>query len=100
MPGYLNSASNAEPTIHDYVRKNGIADGRYLVNTLKAFFGEAATAGNEYAYAWLPKRNASTDYGTPPMFADALARKLQLLWIVRPHPAVPAPNLQLPFEAL
>jgi Uncharacterized anaerobic dehydrogenase len=39
MPGYLNSASNAEPTIYDYVRKNGIADSRYLVNTLKAFFG-------------------------------------------------------------
>ena len=64
MPGYLNSASNAEPTIHDYVRKNGIADSRYLVNTLKAFFGEAATAENDYAYAWLPKRNASKDYGT------------------------------------
>ena len=54
MPGYLNSASNAEPTIHDYVRKNGIADSRYLVNTLKAFFAEAATAENDYAYAWLP----------------------------------------------
>ena len=43
-PGYLNSPTNAEPTIYHYVRKNGIADSRYLVNTLKAFFGEAATA--------------------------------------------------------
>ena len=32
-PGYLNSPSNAEPTIYDYVRKNGIADSRYLVNS-------------------------------------------------------------------
>src|SRR5881394_1226623 len=42
-PGYLNSPTNAEPTIYHYVRKNGIADTRYLVNMLKAFFGDAAT---------------------------------------------------------
>jgi formate dehydrogenase major subunit len=100
MPGYLNSASNAEPTIYDYVRKNGIADSRYLVNTLKAFFGEAATAENDYAYAWLPKRNASKDYGTLPMFEDALAGKLKLLWIVGQNPAVTVPNLTLTFDAM
>ena len=100
MPGYLNSASNAEPTIYDYVRKNGIADSRYLVNTLKAFFGEAATAENDYAYAWLPKRNASKDYGTLPMFEDALAGKLKLLWIVGQNPAVTVPNLKLTFDAM
>jgi len=100
MPGYLNSASNAEPTIHDYVRKNGIADSRYLVNTLKAFFGEAATAENDYAYSWLPKRNASKDYGTLPMFEDALAGNLKILWIVGQNPAVTVPNLRLTFDAL
>jgi len=100
MPGYLNSASNAEPTIHDYVRKNGIADSRYLVNTLKAFFGEAATAENDYAYAWLPKRNASKDYGTLAMFEDALAGKLKLLWIIGQNPAVTLPNLNLTFDAM
>src|ERR1700747_2082122 len=100
MPGYLNSAPNAEPTIHDYVRKNGIADSRYLVNTLKAFFGEAATAENDYAYAWLPKRNASKDYGTLAMFEDALAGKLKLLWIIGQNPAVTLPNLKLTFDAM
>ena len=100
MPGYLNSASNAEPTIYDYVRKNGIADSRYLVNTLKAFFGEAATKENDYAYGWLPKRDAAKDYGTLPMFEDALAGKLKLLWIVGQNPAVTLPNLKLMFEAM
>ena len=100
MPGYLNSPSNAEPTIYDYVRKNGIADSRYLVNTLKAFFGEAATAENDYAYGWLPKRDAAKDYGTLPMFEDALAGKLKLLWIVGQNPAVTLPNLKLMFEAM
>ncbi len=96
-PGYLNSPTNAEPTIYHYVRKNGIADSRYLVNMLKAFFGEAATKENDYAYAWLPKRNAAKDYGTLPMFEDALAGKLKMLWIVGQNPAVTLPNLNLMF---
>src|SRR3954469_22010585 len=79
MPGYINSATNAEPTIYHYVRKNGIADSRFLVNTLKAFFGEAATAENDYCYAWLPKRDALKDYGTLAMFEDALSGKLKML---------------------
>ena len=99
-PGYLNSPTNAEPTIYHYVRKNGIADSRYLVNTLKAFFGDAATAENDYAYAWLPKRNAAKDYGTMPMFEDALAGKLKMLWIVGQNPAVTLPNLKLTFDAM
>ncbi len=99
-PGYLNSPTNAEPTIYHYVRKNGIADSRYLVNTLKAFFGEAATAENDYAYAWLPKRDAAKDYGTLPMFEDALAGKLKMLWIVGQNPAVTLPNLKLTFDAM
>jgi formate dehydrogenase major subunit len=100
MPGYLNSATNAEPTIYHYARKNGIADSRYLVNTLKAFFGDAATAENDYAYAWLPKRNATKDYGTMPMFEDALAGQLKMLWIVGQNPAVTLPNLTLTFQAM
>ena len=99
-PGYLNSPTNAEPTIYHYVRKNGIADSRYLVNTLKAFFGDAATAENDYAYEWLPKRNAAKDYGTLPMFEDALAGKLKMLWIVGQNPAVTLPNLTLTFDAM
>src|SRR4029079_14821985 len=99
-PGYINSPTNAEPTIYHYARKNGIADSRYLVNTLKAFFGDAATDENDYAYAWLPKRSAVKDYGTMPMFEDALAGKLKMLWIVGQNPAVTLPNLNLTFEAM
>ena len=91
-PGYLNSPTNAEPTIYHYVRKNGIADSRIVVNRLKAFFGEAATPENEFGYAWLPKRNAEKDYGTMPMIEDALAGKLKVLWIVGQNPAVTLPE--------
>ena len=82
------------------MRKNGIADSRYLVNTLKAFLGTRRPQENEYAYGWLPKRNASKDYGTMPMFEDALAGKLKVLWIVGQNPAVTVPNLRLTFDGL
>ena len=49
-PGYLNYPDQAEPTLAAW-RKNGTADSRYLVNTLKAFFGDAATAENDFGYA-------------------------------------------------
>ena len=50
--------------------------------------------------SWLPKRDAAKDYGTLPMFEDALAGKLKLLWIVGQNPAVTLPNLKLTFEAM
>jgi formate dehydrogenase major subunit len=100
MPGYLNSPAHTEPTLFDYVKKNGIADSRYLVNTLKAFFGDAATRENEYAYAWLPKRSAAKDYGTMSIFENALAGTMKMVWIVGQNPAVTSPNLNLVFEAM
>ena len=36
MPGYLNSATNAEPTIYHYVRKNGIAETGQIDNKVIA----------------------------------------------------------------
>jgi formate dehydrogenase major subunit len=100
MPGYLNYPAHTEPTLESYVKKNGVADSKYLVNTLKAFFGEAATKENQYAYAWLPKRSAVKDYGTLSIFEDALAGKMKMLWVVGQNPAVTTPNLKLTFDGL
>jgi formate dehydrogenase major subunit len=99
-PGYINSPVNADPTIYHYVRRNGIADSKYLVNTLKAFFGDNATFENDFGYEWLPKRDEKKDYGTLPMFEDALAGKLKMLWVVGQNPGVTLPNLTLTFDAL
>src|SRR4051812_10136350 len=100
MPGYLNYPTNMEPTLAGYTKNNGTGDRKFLVNTLKAFYGDAATLENDFGYAWLPKRNASKDYGTMSIFEDALAEKMKVLWIVGQNPAVTMPNLKLTFEAL
>ena len=100
MPGYLNYPAHTEPTLAEYTKKNGSGDSKFLVNSLKAFYGDAATPENDFAYAWLPKRNAAKDYGTMSIFEDALAGKMKLLWIVGQNPCVTTPNLNLTFEAM
>src|SRR5438132_2091317 len=100
MPGYLNYPAHAEPTLAEYTKRNGTADSKFLVNTLKAFYGDAATPENDFAYAWLPKRSAAKDYGTMSIFESALAGTMKMLWIVGQNPAGTMPNLNLTFEAM
>src|SRR4051812_151864 len=100
MPGYLNYPTNMEPTLAEYAKSNGTGDRKFLVNTLKAFYGDAATLENDFGYAWLPKRNASKDYGTMSIFEDALAEKMKVLWIVGQNPAVSSANLKVVFEGM
>jgi formate dehydrogenase major subunit len=100
MPGYLNYPAHTEPTLVEYTKRNGTGDRKFLVNTLKSFYGDAATPDNDFAYAWLPKRNATKDYGTFSIFEDALAGAMKLLWIVGQNPAVTTPNLKMTLEAL
>jgi len=100
MPGYLNHPTTADATAYDYGKNNGLADTKYLINTLKAFYGDEATRANEYAYAWLPKRSATKDYGTLSIFEAALAGTMKMMWIIGQNPGVTTPNLKLTFDAL
>src|SRR5262252_6594437 len=100
MPGYLNYPAHTESTLAEYTKRNGTGDRKFLINTLKAFYGDAATPENDFAYAWLPKRSAAKDYGTMSIFESALAGSMKMLWIVGQNPAVTTPNLKLTFEAM
>jgi formate dehydrogenase major subunit len=100
MPGYLNYPAHTEPTLAEYTKRNGTGDRKFLVNTLKAFYGDVATPENDFAYAWLPKRSATKDYGTFSIFESALAGNMKMLWIVGQNPAVTTPNLKMTLEAL
>jgi len=100
MPGYLNYPAHTEPTLAEYAKRNGTGDLKFLVNTLKAFYGDAATPENDFGYAWLPKRSAAKDYGTMSIFENALGGTMKVLWVVGQNPAVTTPNLTLTFEAM
>ena len=67
LPGYLAAPNAAQSTTADYLKANTpttkVAKSvnwwqhypKYLVSLLKAWFGEAATQQNDFAYGWLPK---------------------------------------------
>jgi formate dehydrogenase major subunit len=100
LPGYLNYPTAGEPTLAAWTAKNGTARRRYFVNTLKAFYGDAATPENDFGYGWLPKKNTAKDYSIFGIFESALAGKMKLLWILGQNPAVTTPNLNLVFDAM
>ena len=67
LPGYLHMprARDGELTLRDYVDTGGSDKGwwshfdNYIVSLLKAWFGEAATAENDYGFGHLPKITGS-----------------------------------------
>ena len=67
---------------------------------MKAWFGENATAENEFGYAWLPKKNAGKNYSIFRIFETALEGKSKLLYVMGQNPMVTNPNLKLVHEAL
>jgi formate dehydrogenase major subunit len=46
-PGYLNWPSHNEPTLDAWTQNNGTLRRKFLVNMLKAFYGDAATPEND-----------------------------------------------------
>src|SRR6266436_4907404 len=61
FPGYLTMPRKGDETLQQYLdnytKKTGLwADyPKYLVSTLKAYYGKHATADNDFGYCWLPK---------------------------------------------
>src|SRR5688572_6981767 len=100
LPGYLNYPVNSEPTLDAWTQNNGTARRKWLINMLKSFWGDAATAENDYCYAWLPKKRADKDYSAFGIFESALAGTLKMLWIIGQNPAVSSPNLKVVFEGM
>ena len=77
LPGYLGIPRPGMETMADYLdqipakplRPNSINFfgsnyGKFLVSQLKAFFGPAATAGNDFSYSWLPKPEKNSSWLT------------------------------------
>src|SRR5262249_42226567 len=90
---------HTEPTLAEWTKKNGTLDRAMAVNGLKAWFGENATAENEFGFGWLPKRSAKKDYGTFGIVDGAHAGTLRVLWVLGQNPMVTSPNLNYVREA-
>ena len=100
LPGYIPMA-NAEgfPDLATYLEKQTKKGGfwghmdAYLISLLKAWWGEAATAGNDYCYDYLPR--ISGDHSTYRTTLDMADGKVRGFFLLGENPAVGSSNSRL-----
>jgi formate dehydrogenase major subunit len=93
-------------TLQGYLDKHRTRTGwwanldKYVVSLLKAWYGEAATAGNQFGFEWMPR--ISGDHSHFGYWLDMADDKgtLEGLFVMGQNPAVGAPNARLERRAL
>ncbi len=98
LPGYLPMPSVQQRTLSDYLATVGSPQQKgywaysdaYTVSLLKAWFGDAATAENDYCYDWLPRLDGPA--GTYQTVVDMLEDKVDGYFVLGQNPAVGSAN--------
>jgi formate dehydrogenase major subunit len=98
LPGYLHMprAREEELTLADYVASGGADRGwwsnldKYIVSLLKAWFGDAATAENDYGFGHLPK--ITGNHAHFPTMMRAVDGGLDGLFVMGQNPAIGSQN--------
>ena len=110
LPGYLPAPTDQDVSLAVYRARNTpqYADPRspnwwqnrpkYLVSLLKAWWGEHASATNDFAYDYLPKRDRN--YSHIAIFEGMLAGEVKGAMLWGQNPAVGGPNANAEREAL
>ncbi len=65
---------------------------KWVVSTLKAWWGDAATADNQFAYDYFPKRDAAKNYSHISMFEAMYKKEIDGLFVMGSNPVVGGPN--------
>lgn len=105
-PGYLNtpSALRSHDTLHDYIKTETSPTSywanfpKFIVSQLKAWFGDDATAANDYAYDYLPK--IIGDHSHMPMFVEMAKGTIKGFFAMGQNPAVGGQNASFQRQAL
>lgn len=93
--GYTAQPDHDLPTLEDYAKRYGTFRAKFVVNALKAWFGDAATPENDFMYGALMKKHGPTNYSIFRMFETALEGKMKLMWVMGQNPLVTSPNLKV-----
>jgi len=98
VPGYMATPQQgAHPTLADYLEKETPASGwwtnkpKYFVSLLKAFYGNNATAANEFGYQWMPKLDG-LDHSHIAQYRDMGEGKVEGMICWADNPAVSGPS--------
>src|SRR4029078_3596846 len=104
LPGYLTMPRKGDETLQNYLsnytQKTGLWSNypKYLVSTLKAYYGKHATAENDFGYGFLPKLTGHHSFFE--YLYDMLHEKMEGMFLMGQNPAVGAPNSRLQRKAL
>ncbi len=100
FPGYLSSPTHKQQTLAEWTKSYGTFRAKFFINLLKAWYGDKASASNDYLYGLLPKMNANTNYSIYRIFETASEGKMKFLYIMGQNPMVTSPNLNLVHKGL
>jgi formate dehydrogenase major subunit len=106
LPGYLPAPSALRPhdTLQEYIAQETTKTSylvyfpRFIISQLKAWFGTAATAANDYCYDYLP-RNVG-DHSHLPMFVAMKEGNIKGFFAMGQNPAVGGQNASFQRQAL
>jgi formate dehydrogenase major subunit len=101
LPGYLPqpTADEAHERLDSYVEQEGQCTGywanfrKFIVSLLKAWYGDAATPENDYAFSWLPRPDG--DYSHLPYFDRMAKGGVKGYFLFGQNPAGGSPNAGL-----
>ncbi len=107
IPAYMATPSASKhPTLQDYLEKETPATSywsnkpKFLISLLKAWWGDHATAENDFAFDYLGKVESASNHYWIPLFEAMHAGTVKGAWLLGQNPAVGGPNSRFEREAL
>jgi formate dehydrogenase major subunit len=106
LPGYLAMPffEDDSNSLSKYIEKHSDQAGvwanfdAYIISLLKAWYGDAATAENEWGFQWMPR--VTGDHSELGYWLDMADGKMEGLFVMGQNPAVGAPNGRLQRSAM
>ena len=95
LPGYLDYPTEKTDTFKKWEEKSGTFRSKFLRNTLLAWYGEHATAENDYGMKFLPIRNSHHNDSIYGLFDEANLGTVKCIYVTGQNPAVTNANLTL-----
>jgi formate dehydrogenase-N alpha subunit len=107
IPAYMATPNaGSHPTLAAYLEKETPATSywankpKFLVSLLKAWWGDHATADNDFAYDYLSKVESAANHYWIALFEAMYAGTIKGAWLMGQNPAVGGPNARFEREAL
>ena len=99
-PAYLPYPTHKTDTLAKWTQSSGTFKAKFLKNLLKAWFGDAANASNDYMFNALPIRNGTHNDSLYVMFEKAIEGIVKCIYVCGQNPQVSNANLNMINEGL